>query len=119
MGDRNTTLSITLDGMPNSRNEYGNWNTPETIVDAFQTAVRNGQPFSPMHGNLPGPGSGTAWEMSVVARNVRMHESSVMYNDPDPIGRPWEEIHWYSGNEKIDVPKPDIPEIQPPKPRNG
>ncbi|GGW17080.1 hypothetical protein GCM10010264_71310 [Streptomyces globisporus] len=118
VGDRNTTLSITLDGMPNSSGEYGNWNTPETIVDAFQTAVRNGQPFSPMPGNLPAPGLGTAWEMSVVARSVRMHESSLMFDD-DPIGRPWEEIHWYSGNEKIDVLKPDIPEIQPPKPRKG
>lgn len=55
--------------------------------------------------------------MSVVARSVRMYESDVMFNEPDPLGRPWEEIKWYSGNEKVgDVPKPDIPEIQPPKP---
>ncbi|MBK5996748.1 hypothetical protein JHN53_35080 [Streptomyces sp. MBT58] len=33
VGDRGTTLSITLDGMPDSQGEYGNWNTPETIVD--------------------------------------------------------------------------------------
>ncbi|MEU2250771.1 hypothetical protein [Streptomyces sp. NPDC019224] len=54
--------------------------------------------------------------MSVVARNVRMYESDVMYGDPEPLGRPWEEIRWYSGNEEIKVPKPDIPEIQPPTP---
>ncbi|MFJ4853698.1 RHS repeat-associated core domain-containing protein [Streptomyces sp. NPDC088730] len=120
VGDRDTTLFITLDGMPNSRGEYGNWNTPETIVDAFQTAVRNGQPFSTTPGNYPGPGLGTAWEMSVVARNVRMYESDVMFNEPDPLGRPWEEIRWYSGNEEVkNVPKPDIPEVQPPKPRKG
>ncbi|WP_435846326.1 DUF6531 domain-containing protein [Streptomyces globisporus] len=118
VGDRDTTLSITLDGMPNSRGEYGNWNTPETIVDAFQTAVRNGQPFGTAPQNWPSDGLGTAWEMSVVARNVRMYESSLMFDDDDPIGRPWEEIRWYSGNEEIkEVPKPDIPEIQPPKPR--
>ncbi|WP_406002806.1 hypothetical protein [Streptomyces sp. NBC_00829] len=28
VGDRNTTLSIALDGMPNSRGEVGNWDTP-------------------------------------------------------------------------------------------
>ncbi|WP_367539544.1 DUF6531 domain-containing protein [Streptomyces globisporus] len=118
VGDRDTTLSITLDGMPNSRGEYGNWNTPETIVDAFQTAVRNGQPFGTAPQNWPSDGLGTAWEMSVVARNVRMYESSLMFDDDEPIGRPWEEIRWYSGNEEIkEVPKPDIPEIQPPKPR--
>ncbi|WP_330446360.1 RHS repeat-associated core domain-containing protein [Streptomyces anulatus] len=118
VGDRDTTLSITLDGMPNSRGEYGNWNTPETIVDAFQTAARNGQPFGTAPQNWPSDGLGTAWEMSVVARNVRMYESSLMFDDDEPIGRPWEEIRWYSGNEEItDVPKPDIPEIQPPKPR--
>ncbi|MFE7106139.1 DUF6531 domain-containing protein [Streptomyces sp. NPDC057575] len=120
VGDRDTTLHITLDGMPNSRGEYGNWNTPETIVDAFQTAVRNGQPFSTAPGNLPDEGFGTAWEMSVVARNVRMYESDVMFDEPDPLGRPWESIRWYSGNEEIkNVTKPDIPEIQPPKPRKG
>ncbi|MEU5283034.1 RHS repeat-associated core domain-containing protein [Streptomyces sp. NPDC020755] len=118
VGDRDTTLSITLDGMPNSRGEYGNWNTPETIVDAFQTAVRNGQPFDTAPQNWPSDGLGTAWEMSVIARNVRMYESSLMFDDDEPIGRPWEEIRWYSGNEEIkEVPKPDIPEIQPPKPR--
>ncbi|MFH9562818.1 RHS repeat-associated core domain-containing protein [Streptomyces globisporus] len=116
--DRGTTLSITLGGMPNSGGEFGNWNTPETIVDAFQTAVRNGQPFGLAPQNLPDEGPGTAWEMSVVARNVRMYESSLMFDDDEPIGRPWEEIRWYSGNEEIkEVPKPDIPEIQPPKPR--
>lgn len=52
VGDRDTTLFITLDGMPNSRGEYGNWNTPETIVDAFQTAVRNGQSFSTTPGTI-------------------------------------------------------------------
>ncbi|MFI6121335.1 DUF6531 domain-containing protein [Streptomyces sp. NPDC051064] len=117
VGDRGTTLSITLDGMPNSRGEYGNWNTPETIVDAFQTAARNGQPFGTAPGNWPSEGLGTAWEMSIVARNVRMYESDAMFNEPEPLGRPWEEIRWYSGNEEITVPKPDIPEIQPPKPR--
>ncbi|MEU9065101.1 polymorphic toxin type 27 domain-containing protein [Streptomyces sp. NPDC048430] len=117
VGDRGTTLPITLDGMPNSRGEYGNWNTAETIVDAFQTAARNGQPFGTAPGNWPSEGLGTAWEMSIVARNVRMYESDAMFNEPEPLGRPWEEIRWYSGNEEITVPKPDIPEIQPPKPR--
>ncbi|WP_406085688.1 hypothetical protein [Streptomyces virginiae] len=37
VNDRGTTLSITLDGMPNSSGQVGNWNTPEDIVDAFQT----------------------------------------------------------------------------------
>ncbi|MFW3460576.1 hypothetical protein ACN24K_07185 [Streptomyces microflavus] len=57
--------------------------------------------------------------MSFVARNMRMNDSSVMFDDPDPLGRPWEGIRWYSGNEKIKFPKPDIPELDPPKPRKG
>ncbi len=32
VGDRHTRLSITLDGMPNSAGDRGNWNTPESIV---------------------------------------------------------------------------------------
>ncbi|MFE7624389.1 RHS repeat-associated core domain-containing protein [Streptomyces sp. NPDC057509] len=116
VGDRDTTLSITLDGMPNSRGERGDWNTPETIVDAFRTAVRNGQQYGTNPGSYPDEGFGTAWEMNIVARNVRMYESSMEYGDDPPLGRPWEEIRWYSGNEEIKVPKPDIPEIQPPKP---
>lgn len=105
VGDRDSTLSIPLDGMPNSRGEYGNWNTPETIVDAFQTAVRTGQPYTTNPNNLPADGHGTAWEMSIVARNVRMYESSMEYGDDPPLGHPWEEIRWYSGNEEIKVPK--------------
>ncbi|MCX4821059.1 hypothetical protein OG883_14270 [Streptomyces sp. NBC_01142] len=30
----------------NSKGERGNWNTPADIVDAFQTAVEQGSPFS-------------------------------------------------------------------------
>ncbi|WP_446459137.1 polymorphic toxin type 27 domain-containing protein [Streptomyces parvus] len=117
--DRETTLSITLDGMPNSDGKTGNWNTPETIVDAFQTAARNGAPFGTDPQHWPEDNMGTAWEMSVVARNVRMYESDVQHGELEPLGRPWEEIRWYSQNEEIHVPKPDIPEIQPPKPPKG
>ncbi|MEE1756382.1 RHS repeat-associated core domain-containing protein [Streptomyces sp. SP18CS02] len=117
IGDRNTTLSITLDGMPNSRGEIGNWNTPETIVDAFQHAARHGAQFNSRHeDNYPLTGDGTAWEMSQVAYAVRNYDGAAAWGDPEDErpGRPWEEIHWYSNNERIDVPKPDIPEIQPP-----
>ncbi|MFD7856882.1 hypothetical protein ACFV6B_21710 [Streptomyces microflavus] len=41
IGDRGTTLSITLDGMPNSSGRVGNWSSPEDIVDAFQNAAQN------------------------------------------------------------------------------
>ncbi|MDJ0381417.1 RHS repeat-associated core domain-containing protein [Streptomyces sp. G-G2] len=117
VGDRGTTLSITLDGMPNSRGEVGNWNTPESIVDAFQTAARNGAPFNTLHeDNYPRRGNGTAWEMNIVALNVRKYEMDAMDGEPEDLrsGRPWEEIHWYSNNERVHVPKPDIPEIQLP-----
>jgi hypothetical protein len=115
VGDRNTTLSITLDGMPNKAGERGNWNTPETIVEAFQQAVRDGRGFSKDLNNLP-VGAGTAWEMSVVALNVRMHEGGIALGEPESelLGRSWDSINWYSGNEKIDVPRPDIPELAPP-----
>ncbi|MDV5149716.1 hypothetical protein R1T08_37830 [Streptomyces sp. SBC-4] len=49
VGDRNTTLSITLDGMPNSRGEVGDWSSPEDIVDAFQTAAQHGAQFNSRH----------------------------------------------------------------------
>ncbi|OKK16831.1 type IV secretion protein Rhs [Streptomyces sp. CB00455] len=116
IGDRGTTLSITLDGMPNSSGHVGNWNTPEDIVDAFQTAARHGAPFNTLHeDNYPRRGDGTAWEMSRVAAAVTQYDGAAAWGDPDHErpGRPWEEIHWYSENQRIHVPKPDIPEIQP------
>ncbi|KQX50768.1 MULTISPECIES: RHS repeat-associated core domain-containing protein [unclassified Streptomyces] len=117
VGDRSTRLSITLDGMPNSRDEVGNWNTPETIVEAFQKAAAFGSQFNMSHeDNYPPAGvGGTAWEMSLVARAVRQYDGDAAWGEPDEerLGRPWEEIDWYSNNEKIDVPKPDIPEIKP------
>ncbi|WP_326811083.1 DUF6531 domain-containing protein [Streptomyces scopuliridis] len=122
VGDRNTTLSITLDGMPNSRGEVGNWNTPEAIVDAFQKAAEHGSQFDTSHeSKYPRRGDGTAWEMSEVAYAVRNYDGAAAWGDPDDErpGRPWEEVHWYTrdeengGYKEIKVPKPDIPEIQP------
>ncbi|WP_246096140.1 RHS repeat-associated core domain-containing protein [Streptomyces botrytidirepellens] len=113
IGDRNTTLSVTLDGMPNRAGDKGLWNTPESIVEAFQVAVAHGDNFSlgSPH-KWPDPGNGTAWEMSSLAKAVRDHEIAVKYGDP-PDGRPWEDIHWYSNNERVHIPKPDILEIDP------
>ncbi len=69
-------------------------------------------------GKLQELGRQSITTLYMLIRNVRMYESSLMFDDDEPIGRPWEEIRWYSGNEEIkEVPKPDIPEIQPPKPR--
>lgn len=120
VADQNTTLSITLDGMPNSQGVRGNWDTPETIVEAFQRAVRDGSPFSTDDGNRPTYGNGTAWEMSIVARNVVVYEGELnIFNEPNPDGRSWEDIHWYTQDgedgdyREIKVPKPDIPEIDP------
>ncbi|MFE9479918.1 RHS repeat-associated core domain-containing protein [Streptomyces spororaveus] len=116
VNDRGTTLSITLDGMPNSSGRVGNWNTPEDIVDAFQTAARHGAQFNTLHeDNYPLRGDGTAWEMSQVALAVTQHDGAAAWGDADHErpGRPWEEIHWYSENQRIHVPKPDIPEITP------
>lgn len=53
VGDRHTRLSITLDGMPNSAGDRGNWNTPESIVEAFRRAVADGSPYSTREGNRP------------------------------------------------------------------
>ncbi len=115
VNDRGTTLSITLDGMPNRAGETGNWNTPETIIEAFRVAVERGDNFG--LGNRdrwPDAGNGTAWEMSVVARAVRAYETDVADGYANPDGRPWEEIAWYSGNKKIDInDKPDIMELNP------
>ncbi|MGW8762856.1 RHS repeat-associated core domain-containing protein, partial [Streptomyces sp. NPDC055815] len=120
VADQNTRLSVTLDGMLNSRGERGNWNTPADIVDAFQTAVRQGSPFTTVDGNRPEYGNGTAWEMSVIARNVVVYEGELnIWNEPNPDGRSWDDIHWYTrdeengGYKEIKVPKPDIPEIDP------
>lgn len=121
VGDRGTTLSITLDGMPNSDGKIGNWSSPEDIVDAFQTAAQHGAQFNSRHeDNYPGRGDGTAWEMSEVAYAVRNYDGATAWGDPDDErpGRSWEEIHWYTRNEEggyteVSVPKPDIPEIKP------
>ncbi|MFJ4962331.1 polymorphic toxin type 27 domain-containing protein [Streptomyces sp. NPDC088729] len=114
VNDRDTTLSITLDGMPNRSGDSGNWNTPETIIEAFRVAVERGDNFG--LGNRdrwPDAGNGTAWEMSVVARAVRAYETDVADGYVDPDGRPWEEISWYSGNARIHIDKPDIMELNP------
>jgi hypothetical protein len=82
--DESVTLSITLDGMP------GAGSTAEGISAAFSRAVRQGRGFGIGPGqSLPGPGNGTAWEMSVVERSVRMGNRS------------WESIRWYSGGVRI------------------
>lgn len=87
--------------------------TPESILEAFHVAVRHGDNFSlSSPDKWPTPGNGTAWEMSALAKAVRDHEIAVKYGDP-PDGRPWEDIHWYSNNERVHIPKPDIVEIDP------
>ncbi|MCH0568561.1 ricin-type beta-trefoil lectin domain protein [Streptomyces sp. MUM 136J] len=84
VGDSNVTLSITLDGMP------GAGGTAEAISAAFKKAVLQGRGFGIGPGQtLPGPGNGTAWEMSVVERNIRMEN------------RTWDSIRWYSGGVRI------------------
>ena len=90
VADENVTLSITLDGMP------GAGGTPAAISDAFGVAVRRGRQFGIGPGQeLPGPGAGTAWGMSVVERQVRMGNRS------------WDSIEWYSGGERVlDVMNP-------------
>ncbi|PHQ48055.1 hypothetical protein BLA24_31895 [Streptomyces cinnamoneus] len=109
VGDRNTRLSVTLDDMANAAGERGNWNTPESIAEAFQVAVQRGEPFGVGPGQpRPPTGYGTAWEMSVIARNVRVYNA-----DPDLGGRSWDSIEWYSNNQRVHVPQPDIPELQP------
>ncbi|WP_455352652.1 putative T7SS-secreted protein [Streptomyces sp. SYSU K217416] len=109
VNDRGTALSITMDGMPNSAGVVGNWNTPEGIVEAFQVAAKHGENFGVGPNQvLPSYGSGTAWEMSVVARSVRVFNA-----DPDLGGRAWDSIHWYSGNERVNVPQPNIPQLDP------
>lgn len=122
IGDRDTTLSITLDGMPNSRGEIADWNTPQDITDAFRRAAQHGSQFNTSHeANYPRRGDGTAWEMSEVAYAVRNYDGAAAWRDPEDQrpGRPWEEIRWYTrdeeggGYKEIKVPKPDIPEIQP------
>ncbi|MFJ5227902.1 RHS repeat-associated core domain-containing protein, partial [Streptomyces sp. NPDC088400] len=113
IGDRNTTLSVTLDGMPNRQGEKGMWNTPDSIVEAFQVAVAHGDNFSlSSPDKWPDSGNGTAWEMSSLAKAVRDHGAAEMFGDP-PDGRAWDDIHWYSGNERVQVPKPDILELDP------
>ncbi len=122
VSDRGTTLSVTLDGMPSSDGTKSNWSTPEDIVDAFQKAAKHGDQFNSRHeDNYPGPGDGTAWEMSQIALAVRNYDGAAAWGDPEDErpGRPWEEVTWYTRDEEqggyttVDVPKPDIPEIQP------
>jgi hypothetical protein len=100
VGDSNTRLSITLDGMP------GAGSTPESVQSAFMAAAERGQGFGLGEGQtLPGPGYGTAWEMSVVARNVRAWNAGIEDGE-DYGGRAWSSIDWYSGNQLI----PNVPE---------
>ncbi|MFJ5099837.1 RHS repeat-associated core domain-containing protein [Streptomyces sp. NPDC088554] len=108
--DRDTSLSVTLDGMPNREGVLGNWNTPESIAEAFQVAVQRGEGWGLGNGQDPPPsGNGTAWEMSVIARNVKLFNA-----DPDLGGRSWDSIDWYSGNKRIEnVVQPNIPELDP------
>ncbi|MFK0225269.1 hypothetical protein ACIQUL_05825 [Streptomyces sp. NPDC090303] len=90
---------------------------PAAPARAFRTAAVFGGQFDMRHeDNYPPAGvGGTAWEMSLVARAVRQYVGDAAWGEPgeERLGRPWEEIHWYSNNERIDVPKPDIPEIKP------
>ncbi|MER6597471.1 polymorphic toxin type 27 domain-containing protein [Streptomyces parvus] len=112
IGDRDTTLSITLDGMPNSSGRKANWSSPEDIVDAFQTAAQNGAPFNTSREeNYPRCGHGTAWEMSEVAYAVRNYDGAAAWGDPDDErpGRPWEEIKWYTRDEEGDTRKSSCP----------
>ncbi|MCX4821058.1 hypothetical protein OG883_14265 [Streptomyces sp. NBC_01142] len=58
--------------------------------------------------------------MSVVTRNTVVYEGEAnIFNEPNPGGRSWDDIHWYTRGEEngvykeIKVPKPDIPEIDP------
>ncbi|MFJ3527424.1 hypothetical protein [Streptomyces sp. NPDC090132] len=82
-GDRDTTLPITLDGMPNSRGEIGNWNTPQDIADAFQRAAQHGSQFNTSNeANYPRRGDGTAWEMSEVAYAVHNYDGAAAWRDP-------------------------------------
>ncbi|CAM5477525.1 RHS repeat-associated core domain-containing protein [Streptomyces narbonensis] len=102
-------LHITLDGMP------GAGSTPESIAAAFDAAVERGQPFGTGQGQKhPPEGYGTAWEMSVVARNVVAFKAG----EEDGIdygGRSWESISWHSDNKPVDdVPEPNS--VQPPEP---
>ncbi|WP_406513916.1 hypothetical protein OG851_39685 [Streptomyces sp. NBC_00161] len=47
-----------------------------------------------------------------------MHEVDVADGDPNLMGRSWDSIHWNSGNERIEVPRLDIPELNPPNADN-
>ncbi|WKX70637.1 RHS repeat-associated core domain-containing protein [Streptomyces sp. XD-27] len=122
VSERGTTLSITLDGMPNEAGDKRNWDTPESIVEAFHKAAVFGADFNmERRENYPPPGvGGTAWEMSQVAYYVRKYEIDTLMDEPEDMrgGRPWESIRWYTQDEnggfkEIKVPKPDLPEIQP------
>lgn len=127
ISDRNTTLSITLDGMPNRNGDERNWDTPESIVEAFQKAAAFGAKFDMSDPDKypPAGEGGTAWEMSRVAAAVKSYDGAAAWGDPEDErpGRPWEEIHWYTRDgddsfKRIDVPKPDIPEIKPNLPKH-
>lgn len=52
-------------------------------------------------------------------RAARQYDGDAAWGEPDEdrLGRPWKEIHWYSSNERIEVPEPDIPEIKPDLPK--
>ncbi|MEN2419267.1 DUF6531 domain-containing protein [Streptomyces rimosus] len=102
VGDRRVALHVTLDEMP------GAGHTPESISQAFERAVVRGQGFGTGPGQeLPPAGFGTAWEMSVIARNVRVFNAGQAEGE-DFGGRSWDSIHWYSGNQRVhDVPEPE------------
>ncbi|MFD5780326.1 DUF6531 domain-containing protein [Streptomyces sp. NPDC126933] len=109
VADPRVDLHITLDGMPGAEN------TPESIAKAFDTAVERGKPYGTGEGQKnPPEGYGTAWEMSVVARNVAAFKAG-QEDGIDYGGRSWDSISWYSDNEKIEnVPEPKS--VQPPEP---
>ncbi|MEU7434672.1 DUF6531 domain-containing protein [Streptomyces sioyaensis] len=102
VSDPRVALHVTLDGMP------GAGSTPESISRAFEVAVQRGQGFGTGPGQEhPPSGYGTAWEMGVVARNVRAFNAGQAEGE-DFGGRSWDSIHWYSDNQRVhNVPEPD------------
>ncbi|MFF8790333.1 RHS repeat-associated core domain-containing protein [Streptomyces sp. NPDC015125] len=102
VSDPRVDLHITLDGMP------GAGSTPESISEAFEVAAKRGRPWGTGTGQEHPPSKyGTAWEMSVIARNVRAFNTGQAEGE-DYGGRSWDSIHWYSGNQRVhNVPEPE------------
>jgi len=87
-GSPDTRLTVTLDGLPGGSAE-----------EAFQNAYIRGAA-----GGLKGAtqdGYGTAWEMSVVGRNVYMNSID------SEFGRPWSSIQFYWEGAPAEVVEPN------------